>query len=76
MALFNESMTSVYLYVSITLSGVTTNIHYDDCGTALMAVVILTFSVNLLYFLYSFIRKTALICKARWDQRHKVKLDV
>ncbi len=57
MALFNEAMISVYLYVSITLSGVTANPNYNNCGTALMGVVILTSSANLLNFLFSVLEK-------------------
>ena len=53
MAFVNEAMISVYLYVSITLSGVTANTYYNNCGTALMGVIVLTASVSFLYFLSS-----------------------
>ena len=51
MALFNEFMVSVYLYVSITLTEASANPFYNSCGTALMGVIILTAGTNLLYFL-------------------------
>ncbi len=53
MAFFNEAMISVYLYVSIALSGVTANTNYNNSGSALMGVVVITASVNFLYFLSS-----------------------
>jgi hypothetical protein len=53
MAFFNEAMVSVYLYVSIALSGVSANTNYNNCGTALMGVIVLTASVSFLYFLSS-----------------------
>ncbi len=51
MALFNESMITVYLYVLMTLSGFQVNAFYSESGTALMSVVIATVSVNFLYLL-------------------------
>ena len=53
MAFFNEAMISVYLYVSIALSGVSANTNYNNSGTALMGVIVLTASVSFLYFLSS-----------------------
>ncbi len=59
MALFNEFMVSIYLYVSITLTGVSANPFYNNCGTALMGVIILTAGANLLYFLIMAIKTIA-----------------
>ncbi len=60
MALFNEFMLSVYLYVSMALTGFNTNPFYNSTGTALMGVVITSAGVNLLKFLFSVIKATAL----------------
>lgn len=52
MALFNEVMISVYLYVSIALTGFNVNSFYNNTGTFLMGVIISTVGVNFLKFLY------------------------
>ena len=67
MALFNEVMVSIYIYVSITLTGATANSFYNNCGTALMGVIIMTAAANLLYFLIMAIKTVARQCKAKWE---------
>lgn len=76
MALFNEFMVSIYLYVSITLTGASANPFYNNCGTALMGVIILTAAANLLYFLIMAIKTIARSCKAKWDKIHRAKIGV
>ena len=76
MALFNEFMVSIYLYVSITLTGASANPFYNNCGTALMGVIILTAASNLLYFLIMTIKTIARSCKAKWDKIHRAKIGV
>ncbi len=51
MALLNEIMITVYLYALMTLSGFQVNTFYSESGTSLMSVVIVTASVNFLYFI-------------------------
>ncbi len=65
MALFNEVMVSIYLYVSITLTEAAANPFYNNCGTALMGVIIMTAAVNLLYFLIMAVKTVSKYCKAK-----------
>ena len=49
MSLFNEIMVSLYLYLIITLTDYNQKVNplKQECGLALVAVIVLTFVVNL-----------------------------
>jgi hypothetical protein len=73
MALFNEIMVSAYLYVSMTLTGFNPNPFFNNSGTALMGVIILAGSANLLMFLISASKATFLQCKRNCQKIKKVR---
>ena len=58
MLLFNEVMVSIYLYVLISLTD-----HNDDadlfenCGIALLSIVMISFAVNFIKFLFFLLRE-------------------
>jgi hypothetical protein len=67
MLLFNEFMVSVYLYVLISLTDYNDDADlFEKCGIALLTVVMLSFAVNFLKFVYfalrSFYRRLKKYC--------------
>ncbi len=51
-SIFNEIMVSIYLIVSTSLTGHQgPNPKQAECGMALVAIILLTFAVNLIKFL-------------------------
>ena len=59
MLLFNEIMVSVYIYILFILTDffAETNPHRENCGIALVATLLFTFSVNFIKFLVPIVRK-------------------
>ena len=54
---FNEIMVSIYLYVLISLTDYNDDADlFENCGIALLAVVMLSFAVNFLKFVYFALR--------------------
>ena len=57
MLLFNEIMVSIYLYVLISLTDYNDDADlFENCGIALLAVVMVSFAVNFLKFVYFALR--------------------
>jgi hypothetical protein len=57
MLLFNEIMVSVYLYVLLSLTDYNDDADlFENCGIALLSVVMLSFAVNFLKFVYFALR--------------------
>ena len=57
MLLFNEMMVSVYLYVLISLTDYNDDADlFENCGIALLTIVMLSFTVNFLKFVYFALR--------------------
>ncbi len=57
MLLFNEIMVSIYLYVLISLTDYNDDADlFENCGIALLTVVMLSFAVNFLKFVYFALR--------------------
>ncbi len=57
MLLFNEIMVSVYLYVLISLTDYNDDADlFENCGIALLTIVMLSFTVNFLKFVYFALR--------------------
>jgi hypothetical protein len=63
MALFNEAMVSIYLYVSMALTGFNVNSFFNMTGTVLMGVIISVASVNFLMFFFSSIKALYQSCR-------------
>ena len=65
-AIFNEIMVSVYLFVSITLTGFQgPNPKETECGMAAVAIILINFAANLIKFLVVAIMKTVKIMRMR-----------
>jgi hypothetical protein len=57
MLLFNEIMVSVYLYVLISLTDYNDDADlFENCGLALLTIVMISLAVNFLKFLYFSLR--------------------
>ncbi len=57
MLLFNEIMVSIYLYVLISLTDYNDDADlFENCGIALLTVVMLSFAVNFLKFVFFILR--------------------
>ncbi len=58
MLLFNEVMVTVYLYVLISLTDYNDDADlFENCGIALLSVVLFSFAVNFIKFLYFILRE-------------------
>ncbi len=57
MLIFNETMVAMYLYILTTLTDFNDDAElFDNCGIALLSIVIISFSVNFLKFVYYMLR--------------------
>ncbi len=57
MLLFNETMVAMYLYILTTLTDFNDDADlFDNCGLALLSIVIISFTVNFLKFVYYMLR--------------------
>ena len=64
MLLFNELMVTVYLYVLISLTDYNDDADlFENCGIALLTVVLFSFTVNFIKFLYFILREIYLKLK-------------
>jgi hypothetical protein len=58
MLFFNETMVSLYLYILTSLTDFNDDEDlFDNCGIALLSVVLISFAVNFLKFLFFFFRE-------------------
>jgi hypothetical protein len=57
MLLFNELMVSIYLYVLISITDFNDDADlFENCGIALLTIVMIAFAVNFIKFLFFFLR--------------------
>ena len=67
MMLFNETMVSAYLYILITLTDFNDDADlFENCGLALLSIVIISFTVNFLKFLFFLFREIYYKIKEKW----------
>jgi Kef-type K+ transport system membrane component KefB len=70
MLLFNEVMVTVYLYVLISLTDYNDDADlFENCGIALLTVVLFSFAINFIKFLYFIVREIYLKIKKRCGEK-------
>jgi Kef-type K+ transport system membrane component KefB len=70
MLLFNELMVTIYLYVLISLTDYNDDADlFDNCGIALLTIVLIAFAVNFIKFLYFLLQDAYKRLKAKCYKR-------